>query len=148
MFEDPLETYLNNYESTCAVLGVAEALGCRVFLASTSEVYGDAGRLAVAEDRAPDIRAESSGRAAYARSKPPSEHLCRVYARAHGIPIVIGRLFNTIGARQRSEYGMVVPRFIRQAAAGDPITVFGDGSQTRSFCSVEDTTLSHRGPLR
>ena len=136
--EDPLETYANNLDSTRAVLDVAAARECRVFVASTSEVYAQDGERPVAEGDPTRVEVVGCGRSAYAMAKLAGEELAALHRAANRLEVVVGRLFNTIGPRQRPEYGMVVPRFVAQAAAGDPITVFGDGTQTRSFCSVED----------
>ncbi len=109
-----------------------------VFLASTSEVYGKSDDLPFREDGDLLLGPTFTGRWAYACSKALDEYLALAYWRERGLPVVIGRLFNTVGPRQTGRYGMVVPSFVRQALAGKPVTVFGDGSQRRCFCHVRD----------
>jgi UDP-glucose 4-epimerase len=137
--EDPAHTYRNNVESTRRVLEMAAARSCRVFFASTSEVYAAQAELPLREDAGTDFTSRPDGRSAYRRSKLDAEVLCSVYQRLRGVDVVVGRLFNTIGPRQSSRHGMVVPSFVRQASFGEPITVYGDGLQTRCFCNVRDT---------
>lgn len=111
----------------------------RLMVASTSEVYGfnpNGAQLCESDDLV--YRAGSWTRWSYAVSKLAAEHFVHAYAREERLPITIMRLFNVVGPRQRGEYGMVVPNFVRQAVCESPITVFGDGHQTRSFCDVRD----------
>ena len=114
----------------------------QVVIASSSEVYGhnDTGLL----DESLDLRISTRAgtRWNYSISKLADEALGLSYAKKYGIPVVVSRFFNTVGPRQTGRYGMVVPRFVAQAARGEPITVFGDGSQTRSFCDVRDTVVA------
>jgi len=136
--EDPVHTIRTNIIGTEAVLETANRYQCKVLIASTSEVYGKGVKVPFCEsdDRlmGPTIRS----RWAYATSKAVDEFLGLAYNRQFGLPVVIMRLFNTIGPRQTGQYGMVVPRFIRQALTDTPITVYGDGQQTRCFCDVAD----------
>jgi UDP-glucose 4-epimerase len=109
-----------------------------VFIASTSEVYGKSAQLPFREDGDLVLGATNLGRWSYACSKAIDEFLALAHHRERGLPIVVGRLFNTVGPRQTGQYGMVVPTFARQALAEQPITVFGDGRQQRCFCHVRD----------
>jgi UDP-glucose 4-epimerase len=111
----------------------------QVVIASSSEVYGPQGRVALHEGLPLLITPGAPPRWNYAISKLADEALGISYARQHGIPVVIARLFNTVGPRQTGRYGMVVPRFVRQAVRGEPLTVFGDGQQSRAFIDVRDT---------
>jgi nucleoside-diphosphate-sugar epimerase len=137
--EDPRQTFDNNLEATRAVLDVALSRRCRVFVASSSEVYGDAGRRAVGEHEPPCARITSCGRGHYTLAKLAGEQLALLHHEVAGLEVVVGRVFNTIGPRQSSRYGMVVPRLLEQAVSGEPLTVMGDGTQVRSFCGVTDT---------
>jgi UDP-glucose 4-epimerase len=139
IFEQPVRTIETNMKGTQVVLEAALQYGRSVFLASTSEVYGkdvriDGGRFAESDD----ITLGTSIRWCYASSKALDEYLARAYHLEKGLPVVIGRFFNTAGPRQSDAYGMVVPRFVKQALRGKPITVHGDGRQVRSFGWVGD----------
>jgi UDP-glucose 4-epimerase len=109
-----------------------------VFIASTSEVYGKSTAVPFREDADLVMGATTRHRWAYACSKALDEFLALAYWKEKKLPIVICRFFNTVGPRQTGQYGMVVPTFVRQALAGEPITVFGDGTQSRSFTYVGD----------
>ncbi|MGE0393845.1 MAG: NAD-dependent epimerase/dehydratase family protein, partial [Vicinamibacterales bacterium] len=109
-----------------------------VFIASTSEVYGKSAHVPFREDADLVLGPSSKHRWAYACSKLIDEFLALAYFKERGLPVVIVRLFNTVGPRQTGQYGMVLPRFVRQALDGDPITVYGDGTQSRSFTYVGD----------
>jgi UDP-glucose 4-epimerase len=109
-----------------------------VFIASTSEVYGKGEALPFREDGDLLLGPTHIGRWAYACSKALDEYLGLAYHHEKQLPVVVGRLFNTVGPRQTGRYGMVVPSFVRQALAGRPITVYGDGTQRRCFCHVAD----------
>lgn len=136
--ESPVRTIETNVHCTEIVLAQA-ARKCRpVFVASTSEVYGKSRDLPFREDGDMVMGATSRGRWAYACSKAIDEFLAIAYHRERGLPTVVGRLFNTVGPRQTDRYGMVVPTFVRQALAGETITVFGSGEQQRCFCHVRD----------
>jgi UDP-glucose 4-epimerase len=133
---EPLRTLLNNTRGTDVVLAAAAAAGCRVVFASSSEVYGRNDALPLRED-ADRVLGESS-RWSYASAKSCGEAAAFAYAAA-GADMTCARLFNTVGPRQSAAYGMVLPRFVRQALAGDPLTVYGDGRQRRCFTHVGDT---------
>ena len=141
VLKEPTRVLAVNIAGTERLLRAVEAGGWRprVLVASTSEVYGPQEGRRLEEEAELHFRSGSGGRWNYAVSKFAAEATAVSYARQFGLPITAVRLFNTIGPRQRGRYGMVVPRFVRQAVAGEPITVFGDGSQTRCFCDVRDT---------
>jgi UDP-glucose 4-epimerase len=138
--EQPVHTLVTNIQGTENVLDHCNRFGKRVLVASTSEVYGDR--------REPEALSEESRRVygpttarrwAYAESKALDEFLALAYHQERGLDCVIVRLFNTVGPRQSGEYGMVIPRFVSAALAGRPLEIYGDGTQTRCFCHVEDT---------
>jgi UDP-glucose 4-epimerase len=110
-----------------------------VLIASSSEVYGSSPKQPLSENDALIIKSAAHSRWSYTISKLADESFSLAYARKIAAKITIVRLFNTIGPRQTGRYGMVVPRFIQQAVKGEPITIYGDGTQTRSFCDVRDT---------
>ncbi len=136
--ERPVRTIETNILGTDAVLKAAARYGTRVFIASSSEVYGKSERMPFAEDADMVLGPTTHSRWCYSCSKAIDEFLALAYHRQRGLPVVIGRLFNTVGPRQTGQYGMVVPRFVEQALAGEPITVYGDGEQARCFCHVRD----------
>lgn len=138
IIEHPVHTIETNVMGTEAVLQAALRYNCRVLLSSTSEVYGKGSRIPFSEEDDVLLGATSKSRWAYAASKMVDEFLAFAYFREFGLEVVPFRLFNTVGPRQTGRYGMVVPRFIRQAIQGKPITVYGDGSQSRCFCDVRD----------
>ncbi len=136
--ERPVSTIETNVRGTENVLECANKKGKTVLLASTSEVYGRSVRDRFNEEDDLLIGPPTTGRWRYACSKALDEFLAMAYFKEKGLPVVIVRLFNTVGPRQTGEYGMVVPNFVRQALANEPITVHGDGKQTRCFCHVGD----------
>jgi UDP-glucose 4-epimerase len=136
--DSPVRTIETNVHTTEIVLAAASKKRKPVFIASTSEVYGKSCEIPFREDGDIVMGATTRGRWAYACSKALDEFLAIAYNRERGLPTVVGRMFNTVGSRQTSRYGMVVPTFVRQALAGRPITVFGSGEQQRCFCSVRD----------
>jgi UDP-glucose 4-epimerase len=136
--EHPVHTIETNVAGTEAVLKAALRYGCPMLLASTSEVYGKGAKLPFAEDDDLLLGATTHSRWGYAASKMLDESLALAYQREYGLEVVIARLFNTVGPRQTGRYGMVIPRFVRQALKGQPITVYGDGQQSRCFCDVRD----------
>jgi UDP-glucose 4-epimerase len=136
--ESPVRTIETNVHCTEVVLAHAAKKRKPVFLASTSEVYGKSTELPFREDGDLLIGPTTLGRWAYACSKAIDEFLAVAYWRERRLPTVIGRLFNTVGPRQTGRYGMVIPRFVRQALAEQPITVHGDGTQRRCFMHVAD----------
>ena len=143
--EHPVQTIETNVMGTEEILRVALRNKCRVLIASTSEVYGKGSKFPFAEEDDVLLGATSKSRWAYAASKMVDEFLGLAYCREFGLDVVPFRLFNTIGPRQTGQYGMVVPRFIRQALGGEPITVYGDGSQRRCFCDVRDVVTAILG---
>lgn len=137
--ESPVHTIETNVRGTEIVLAAAAKKQRPVFVASTSEVYGKSTEFPFREEGDLVMGATSKGRWSYACSKAIDEFLALAYFREKKLPTVVGRLFNTVGPRQSARYGMVLPNFVRQALAGAPITVYGDGSQSRCFCHVKDT---------
>lgn len=135
----PIYTIENNLHETEALLEIASRHGVPVLLASTSEVYGKSGKEAFAETDDLLIGPPKLGRWRYACSKLMDEFLAMAYNQERHLPVLITRLFNTVGPRQTGRYGMVLPRFIQAAQAGHPLRVYGDGSQSRCFCYVMDT---------
>ncbi|MBY0279287.1 GDP-mannose 4,6-dehydratase [Candidatus Binatia bacterium] len=138
IIEAPTRTIETNVGGTEAVLRHAAKKRRKVVVASTSEVYGKSAEVPFREDADLVLGPTSKHRWAYACSKMLDEFLALAYHAEKQVPVVIVRFFNTIGPRQTGRYGMVVPRFVAQALAGDPITVFGDGTQSRSFTYVGD----------
>jgi UDP-glucose 4-epimerase len=134
-----LATIETNLRETQAVLDAASAHGTPVLLASTSEVYGKSQRAAFGEEDDLLIGPPHLSRWGYACSKLMDEFLALAHARERKTPVVIARLFNTVGPRQTGQYGMVLPRFVQAARQGEPLRVYGDGRQTRCFCYVLDT---------
>jgi len=136
--EQPVHTIETNVHGTEVVLKHANKKKKLVLLASTSEVYGKSADVPFREDADLVLGATAKHRWAYACSKLIDEFLALAYWKERKLPVIIVRLFNTVGPRQTGQYGMVIPNFVRQALAGQPITVFGDGSQSRSFTYVGD----------
>ena len=137
--EKPVQTIETNIMGAEAVLKAAARYRSKVLIASTSEVYGKGLRVPFREDDDVVLGPTSRNRWAYAASKMVDEFLALAYHQKYDLPVVIARLFNTVGPRQTGRYGMVIPRFVGQALANEPITVYGDGSQSRCFCDVSDT---------
>jgi nucleoside-diphosphate-sugar epimerase len=133
----PIETLLINSIGARNVLDLAVSAGAGVFIASTSEVYGDPLVSPQPEEYWGNVNPVGV-RSCYDEGKRFSEALAVAYQRRYGLSLVIGRLFNTFGPRMRAEDGRAVPNFIGQALSGEPLTVYGDGAQTRSFCFVDD----------
>ncbi|RPJ84170.1 MAG: NAD-dependent epimerase/dehydratase family protein, partial [Acidobacteria bacterium] len=136
--ESPVHTIETNVHGTEVVLKHANKKKKLVLIASTSEVYGKGNSVPFREDGDLVLGATVKHRWAYACSKAIDEFLALAYWKERKLPVVIVRLFNTVGPRQTGRYGMVIPTFVRQALAGQPITVFGDGTQSRSFTYVGD----------
>lgn len=136
--EQPLYSLTTNIKGAISVLEAAHRYRRKVMVASSSEIYGknNAGPLKETADGI--VGSPAVSRWAYATSKAVDEILAYAYQRERGLPTLVVRLFNTVGPRQSPAYGMVVPRFVRQALAGEPLTVYGDGTQTRCFCHVSD----------
>jgi len=140
--ESPVRTIETNVQATELVLELAAKKRKKVLITSTSEVYGKSQKRLFNEDDDLIIGPPDKGRWSYACSKAIDEFLAMAHWRENKLPTVVVRLFNTIGPRQTGRFGMVVPTFIRQALAGEPITVFGDGHQTRCFGWVEDAVVA------
>ncbi len=136
--EDPVNTIATNIMGTEAVLTTANRYGCKVMIASTSEVYGKGFKVPFNEEDDTVMGPTSHSRWSYATSKAIDEFLGLAYYHQFGLPVVVMRYFNTVGPRQTGQYGMVLPRFIRQALAGEPITIYSDGEQSRCFSDVAD----------
>jgi UDP-glucose 4-epimerase len=139
VLHSPVRTLQTNLHETELVLESASRTGVPVVLTSTSEVYGKSLREAFSEEDDLLLGPPHLLRWSYACSKLMDEFLALAYAREKGLPVVIARLFNTVGPRQTGRHGMVLPRFIAAAKAGAPLRVFGNGAQTRCFCYVADT---------
>ncbi|HXZ12701.1 MAG TPA: GDP-mannose 4,6-dehydratase [Candidatus Sulfotelmatobacter sp.] len=137
--ESPVRTLETNVHGTQLVLDAASKKKKPVFLASTSEVYGKSEKVPFHEDADLVLGPTTKGRWSYAASKALDEFLALSYWKERKQPVVIARLFNTVGPRQTGRYGMVLPNFVRQAMDAKPITVFGTGQQSRCFCDVRDT---------
>jgi UDP-glucose 4-epimerase len=139
VMDSALKTIESNLWETQVMLNAASAAGTSILMASTSEVYGKSTKAAFAEEDDLLIGSPHLSRWSYACSKLMDEFLALAHAREKKTPVVIARLFNTVGPRQTGQFGMVLPRFIQAARKGEAIKVFGDGSQTRCFCYVNDT---------
>jgi UDP-glucose 4-epimerase len=136
--EQPVHTIENNVHGTEVVLKHANKKKKLVVVASTSEVYGKSDDVPFREDSDLVLGPTPKHRWAYACSKAIDEFLALAYWKERKLPVIIVRFFNTVGPRQTGQYGMVIPNFVRQSLAGEPITVFGDGTQRRSFTHVSD----------
>jgi len=136
--ESPVRTIETNVRGTEVVLSLANKKKRKVLVASTSEVYGLSTQVPFREDGNLVMGATTKGRWSYACSKAIDEFLALAYWREKKLPTVVVRLFNTVGPRQTGQYGMVIPTFVKQALSGRPLTVYGDGSQTRCFGYVGD----------
>jgi UDP-glucose 4-epimerase len=151
--ESPVRTIETNVRGTEVLLGIANKKKRPVLLASTSEVYGKGEAIPFREDGDLVIGPTTKGRWSYACSKALDEFLALAYWKERRLPTVVVRLFNTVGPRQTGQYGMVIPSFVRQALSGRPITVFGDGQQSRCFGHVADVAgalaalLDHPGAV-
>jgi nucleoside-diphosphate-sugar epimerase len=144
--EQPVHTMVTNVQGTETVLGYCSKFGKRVLVASSSEVYGDhREERPLAEDDRRIYGPTTEKRWLYADSKAMDEHLALSYHLERGLDAVVVRLFNTVGPRQSGRYGMVIPRFVEKALAGEPLEIHGDGTQTRSFCHVLDTVRALYG---
>ncbi len=138
IMDHPVETLDTNVKGTEVVLRLANRFKKKVFIASTSEVYGKHVEHNLSEDDNRVMGTVKKRRWAYACSKTLDEFLALAYFDEKKLPVVIGRLFNTVGPRQTGQYGMVLPTFVQAALLGKPITVYGDGTQSRSFTHVYD----------
>lgn len=136
--ERPVHTIETNVHGTEVVLNAVARKRKKIMIASTSEVYGKSTNVPFGEDMDLVLGPTLNSRWAYACSKALDEWLALAYGREKGVPVVITRFFNTVGPRQTGRYGMVLPTFARQALAGEPLTVFGPGTQARCFSHVKD----------
>jgi UDP-glucose 4-epimerase len=139
---DPLETLMKSVRGSNVVMHSAQRHSVRVLFSSTSEVYGKHTNGALTEDDDLIFGSPSKGRWTYAIAKTFGEALIHGYHGKRGVAATVVRLFNTVGPRQTGQYGMVLPRFVRQALRGDDLTVYGTGTQTRCFTHVRDTVAA------
>lgn len=140
--ERPLRTFITNIKGTENVLEAAHRWRRKVLIASTSEIYGKNDKAPFAEGDDRVLGSTAISRWGYSTSKAVDEILAFAYNRERQLPVVVVRLFNTVGPRQSGRYGMVLPRLIQQALQGQPLTVYGDGQQTRCFCHVDDVVTA------
>jgi UDP-glucose 4-epimerase len=140
--ESPVRTIETNVNGTQIILEAAEKKRKLVLTASTSEVYGKSTHVPFHEEADLVLGPTTKGRWSYAASKALDEFLALSYWRERKVPVIVVRLFNTVGPRQTGRYGMVLPNFVRQALDNKPITVYGSGTQSRCFCDVRDTVES------
>lgn len=153
IIEEPVETIETNILGSEVVLSLASKYNKRVLLASTSEVYGKSNSVPFREDEDSVMGATTKSRWSYACSKAMDEFLSLAYHKQKGLPVIIVRLFNTVGPRQTGRYGMVIPNFVRQALLHQSLTVFGTGEQSRCFTHVQDVVhalialIEHPGAL-
>src|SRR3954469_20071022 len=136
--ERPLRSLTTNIEGSQIVLAAAHRYRRKMLLASTSEVYGKNGQGPLTENADRILGSPTVARWAYSTAKAVDETLANIYHRERGLPTIVVRMFNTVGPRQSPAYGMVIPRLVRQALSGQPVTVYGDGRQTRCFAHVTD----------
>ena len=136
--EQPLRSLTTNIRGAEIVMEAAHRYRRKILVTSTSEIYGKNPNVPLREDADRVLGSPSVARWAYSTSKAVDEILANAYHKERGLPTVIVRLFNTVGPRQSPAYGMVIPRLVRQALADQPLTVYGDGTQTRCFCHVHD----------
>ena len=143
----PLQVMQENLHSNEAVLTAAAELGVPTLITSSSEVYGD-GPVPFCEGAAVSPGSTEGLRGGYACAKAMGEWLAGAHAEQQGLPVVVARLFNTVGPRQTGDHGMVLPRFVRQALQGAPLTVYGEGAQTRCFAHVREVARALLGLVR
>lgn len=136
--ESPVRTIETNIRGTEVILELANKKSKKVMIFSTSEVYGKSSKVPFSEEDDLVMGPTTKGRWSYACSKAIDEFLALAYWHERRLPVVVVRLFNTVGPRQMGRYGMVLPTFVRQALAGEPLTVYGDGTQSRCFAHVSD----------
>ncbi len=145
IISEPIETIETNIGGTEVVLKTARRYRKKVLIASTSEVYGKGVRFPFSEDDDSVMGPTSRNRWSYAASKAIDEFLALAYHKETDLPVVLFRLFNTVGPRQSGQYGMVLPRFVNWAIRDEPILVYGDGDQQRCFCNVKDVICAIHG---
>jgi UDP-glucose 4-epimerase len=136
--ENPLRSLVTNIDGSQNVIGAAHRFGRKILVASTSEIYGKNTQVPLTEAADRILGDPGVARWSYSTAKAVDEILANCYHREHGLQSIVVRLFNTVGPRQSPAYGMVIPRFVRQALAGEPLTVYGDGGQKRCFVHVAD----------
>lgn len=150
---DPVRTLKTCFLGALHALELARELGARMLFASTSEVYGDAEKSPQSEDYWGNVNPVGV-RGCYDNGKRVAETLCADFARRHGVDVRIARIFNTYGPRMARDDGRMIPNFVKQSLAGEPLTVYGDGQQTRSLCYVDDLVdglaalMDSDGPLK
>ena len=137
--KDPVHTIETNLDGTDVALRLARRYRKKILIASTSEVYGKNAAVPFHEDSDRVMGPTTKSRWSYAESKAIDEFLALAYHKQFDLPVIICRFFNTVGPRQTGTYGMVIPRFVKWALAGEPIRVYGSGDQSRCFCNVKDT---------
>lgn len=142
ILDNPLSSIITNIQGTERVLELCNRFQKKVLIASTSEVYGNQSHAPLVETDGCVYGASTKSRWSYAASKLMDEFIALAYARTKNMPVVIVRFFNTVGPRQTGRYGMVIPRFVKQALSNKPMTVYGDGSQSRTFTHVNDAVKS------
>jgi UDP-glucose 4-epimerase len=147
IIDHPLRSFITNIRGSEIVIQAAFRHRRRILIASTSEIYGKNGSEPLREDADRILGSPGIARWSYSTAKAVDEILAQAYHRERGLPTTIVRLFNTVGPRQSPAYGMVIPRLVRQAVAGDPLTVHGNGTQTRCFCHVSDVIEALLGVL-
>ena len=147
VLEHPTQTIETNVLGTHALLAAARKYGCNTLIASTSEVYGKSDLLPFSEEDDLVLGPPNTTRWVYAATKLLDEFLALAAHQEFGLPLTIMRLFNVVGPRQTGRFGMVLPRFVRKALRGQPLTVYGDGMQTRCFCHVVDVVQAIVGLL-
>ncbi len=140
--DHPLASLLNNIRGTEVILEACAESGTKVLVASTSEIYGKNAHGPLHEDADRILGSPFVARWSYSTSKAVDEILAHAFWRERGTPSIVARLFNTVGPRQTGAYGMVIPRFVGQALRGEPLTVYGTGTQRRCFCHVHDTVAA------
>jgi UDP-glucose 4-epimerase len=145
--EEPLRSFTTNIRGSEIVIESAFRHRRPILLTSTSEIYGKNTEVPLKEDDDRVLGTPSVARWAYSTAKAVDEILAYAYHRERGLPTTVVRLFNTVGPRQSPAYGMVVPRLARQAVAGEPLTIYGDGTQSRCFCHVTDVVNALLGLL-
>jgi UDP-glucose 4-epimerase len=145
IIRDPVHTIETNLIGTEMVLRLARRYRIKILIASSSEVYGKSDAIPYREDADRVMGPTTKSRWSYAESKAMDEFLALAYHKQFGVPAVICRFFNTVGPRQTGMYGMVIPRLVQQALAGKPLTVYGDGQQSRCFCNVQDAVRAMVG---
>jgi UDP-glucose 4-epimerase len=136
--EQPLRSLTTNIRGSEIVMEAAHRYRRKILVTSTSEIYGKNPKVPLSEQADRVLGSPTVARWAYSTAKAVDEILAYAYHKERGLPTIVVRLFNTVGPRQSPAYGMVIPRLVRQALAGEPLTIYGDGTQTRCFCHVQD----------